>query len=265
MFQSWSSCDSQWRVSTGIELAAAFGLCFASDRADLPLVYDPRDVYSAETVGVQHNTGAAGNVPYPNDGGQRRVGSSVGNYTGTNPNVSMGAMQLSPADPAQWMRAREYYHQAKLSAYTTGTSPANKYSFAAVDMTAAYNNTWSRNAYSAGNTWAYNTANSSNRSYRVQKAVRQFLFIPRGTAAYVVVYDEVTSANANFVKKDLIHSINQPTISGNSYVIATTRLVTDRYDPGAWMGQWYNYIANVRAGAVMALRNISTTASCTVG
>ncbi len=221
---------------------------------NVPLVYDPNDVYNAEIVGAcgpanQACNGGSNpdyNDPMPNDGGQRRVGSAMGNYTGTVPSQSIGGLQASPSDIAQWNRAREYYHLGKLVAYSTGSN--NKYSFAAVDMTAAYNNLWSRNVYNSANTWVYNTANTSNRSFRVRKAVRQFLFIPRGTAAYVVVYDQIVSTNPSFTKKDLIHSINQPMLSGNSYSIARTETVTSKPFANLWPQQWSSYISDCPSG-----------------
>ncbi len=216
---------------------------------NLPLVYDPSDLYNAEITGTCGpsdlicNGGTNPDIldPMPNDGGQRRVGSSMGNYTGTVPSQSIGALQASPSDVAQWYRGHEYYHEAKLTAFAAGTR--NKYGFAAVDMTAAYNNLWSRNAYNPANTWIYNTANTSNRSYRVQKAVRQFTFIPRGTAAYVVIYDQIVSTNSSFVKKDLIHSVNQATLSGNSYVITRTETVTSKPYASFWPQEWGAYIS----------------------
>jgi hypothetical protein len=132
------------------------------------------------------------------------------------------------------MRAREYYHNGKLVAYANGAS--NKYTFAAADITAAYNNLYSRNAHTSS--WLFNQANTSNRTYRVQKAVRQVTFIPRGTAMYVVIYDQIISVNSGFIKKVLWHSINQPTINGNSYTIVRNELATGKpysdHNPEQW-------------------------------
>ncbi len=217
---------------------------------NVPLVYDANDDYNAETVGTIGPTSLSDtidtNEPMPNDGGQRRVGSGMGNYSGTQSSEALSAVQGSPSDIAQWVRGREYYHQGKLVAYAVGAG--NKYSFAAVDMTDAYNNLYSRVPYNSANTWVYNTANTSNRSFRVRKAVRQFLFIPRGTAAYVVLYDQLISTNSAFVKKNLIHSINQPSVSGNAYTISRTETVTSAPYPGLWPQTWAAQIADCPGG-----------------
>jgi len=194
------------------------------------LVYDPSDVYNSETLLIDNNDGSASQVVMPNDGGQRRVGSSISNLGG----ASLQGMTQSPPDPIQWNRAREFYHQGKLTTYANGSS--NKYTFAAVDMTAAYNNLYSRNAHTSS--WLFNQANTSNRTFRVQKAILQATFIPRGTAMYVVDYRQIISTNSTFVKKMLEHSINQPVISGNSYTITRNELVTSKPYPDHIPQQW---------------------------
>jgi len=198
-------------------------------------ITDPNDLYNDETyplcshslVSCNWPPGADLHLPFPNAGDERRVGSQLGNLG------NLGGPQYSPADPAQWMRGREYYHMGRLLSYAVNPG---KYAFAAIDMTSAYNNLYSRNSH----TGAFNTqeANSSNRSFRAQKVVRQFLFIPRGQAAYVVVYDQVIATSSTFVKKFLLHSINQPSISGNSYTITRSDLVTADSFVGAWLRQW---------------------------
>ncbi|HXI38631.1 MAG TPA: hypothetical protein VNH83_01570 [Bryobacteraceae bacterium] len=194
------------------------------------VVCDPADVYASETLPVDHNDGTETGVAMPNDCGQRRVGSAISNKGG----LSLNAITASPSDPAQRSRGREFYHMAKLIAYANGTG--NKYTYAAVDMTNAYNNQWSRRAHSSS--WLYNEANTSNRTFRVQKAVRQVTFIPRGTAMYVITYDQVTATNASFTKKVLWHSINQPAISANSYTITRADLVTSKPFVDHWPQQW---------------------------
>lgn len=198
---------------------------------NVPIVYDASDLYNSEADWpVQNNDGTTTNSVAPNDGGQMRDGSALSNRGG----LSMQAMTASPSDPAQWMRSREFYHRAKLVGYANGT--ANKYTFAAVDITAAYNNLYSRNPHTSS--WLFNQANTANRTYRVQKAVRQVTFIPRGTAMYVVTYDQVISTNASFTKKVLWHSTNLPVISGNSYTITRNELVTSHPYPDHIPQQW---------------------------
>jgi hypothetical protein len=198
---------------------------------NVPLVYDSSDLYNSEVMLIDHNDGSGTtNTPIPNDGGQRRVGSSLSNLGG----ASLNAITASPSDRAQWSRGREFYHQGKNVGFAVGTG--NAYTFVAADITAAYNNIWSHNAHAGS--WLFNQANTSNRTYRVQKAVRQVVFIPRGTAAYVITYDQIVSSNSGFAKKILWHFINAPTVSGNSYVAARTELVTSAPYPDHWPQQW---------------------------
>ncbi len=190
---------------------------------------------------VDRNDGSTTYVTMPNDGGQRRVGSSWGNFAGT-----ISATQNAPADQAQWVRGLPYYHTGKLVAFATGSG--NKYAFAAVDMTAAYNNLFSRNAHATQ--WDARQANTSNRSFRVQKAIEQLTFIPRGTATYLVTYHQLTNSpgNSAFVKKVLWHSINAPTISGNSYTISRTETVTSKPFVNFWPQAWASYITDCPSG-----------------
>jgi hypothetical protein len=180
------------------------------------LVKDPSDAYtdSAEKVTVNLHDGTASDVAMPNDGGQRRVGSGW--------NLGGGVAQLmqSPYDLAMWQRARELYHSCSQVGFAVNTG----YSYVAMDLTAAYNNTYSHTAHSGAN--IYDQANTTNRTYRVQQYVRHFVWIPRGTAAYVVVYDQVTSANSSFQKTWLLHSVEQPTISANHYTVTRNRTAT---------------------------------------
>jgi hypothetical protein len=198
-------------------------------------IYDPSDLYNDELyplcshslVSCSFPGGADLHLPFPNGGDERRVGSQLGNQG------QMGGPQFSPPDPAMWYRNREYYHMGRLLAYAV--SPG-KYAYAAIDTTAAYGDLFSRNAHTGA--FLPQQANSSNRSFRAQKTVRQFLWIPRGTAAYVVVYDQVISTNSSFTKKFLLHTINQPVISGNSFTVTRNDLVTADSFVGAWVRQF---------------------------
>ena len=196
------------------------------------LIEDSADDYPAETYYILHKNGSTTYENMPNDGGQRRVGSDF--------NVSNFSTPLqSPYDPAQWMRSREYYHQGRLVGYSIGTG--GKFAYAAVDITPAYNNTWSRKPYST----AYNTksAGTSNRSFRARKVVRHFLFIPRGASAYVVVYDQVISTNAAFTKKALLHFVNEPVVIGAAYTATRAELITAKPYPSFWPQAWAAQIA----------------------
>jgi len=178
------------------------------------LVNDPADVYSSETVAVYHNDGTNTNVPMPNDGGQRRVGS------GFNLASSLSQVMQSPYDLPMWQRAREIYHGCAQVGFTANAG----YSYVAMDLTSAYNNLYSLTAHSASS--VYDQANTTNRTYRVQSYVRHLIWIPRGPAAYVVVYDQVTSTNSAFPKTWVMHTIEQPTVSGNHFTVTRNRSAT---------------------------------------
>jgi hypothetical protein len=185
---------------------------------NVPLVIDGtansgNDYYASETVGVLRKDGTTSNVPMPNDGGQRRVGS--GWQTG-----NLSAAMQAPADVNEWRRDREEFHACT----NIGFAVSAGYSASFIDMTAAYNNTYSHNPHTSSS--IYDQANTTNRTYRVQNAVRGLVFIPRGTAAYVIIYDQLNSANPAMTKKWLLHSIEQPTISGNHVTINHNRTVS---------------------------------------
>jgi hypothetical protein len=107
--------------------------------------------------------------------------------------------------------------------------------YMAVDITRAYNDIYSTS-----------TPNANNRTQRVQKVVRHFVFIPRGTAAYVAVYDQVIEAAAlssAIPMKWLLHTINQPTLGtdggGNPMFTAlrTDNSCSIPY-PSLWPNSW---------------------------
>ena len=206
---------------------------------NVPLIYDPNDIYTAEgsVLGVGRNDSSLVNMPFPNDGGQRRVGSAISNKGG----AGMQTATQQPATVGMYKQNYEYYHMGDLIGYQVG--PSNSYTYAAIDITASFNNHWSAMPYNSGNLWAANTANSSNRSYRCQGCTRSFTFIPskngltgNGTAAYLVVYDDIIAANSSLMKKDVIHFINQPVISGNQFTWTRAELATSY--PFNFMTAW---------------------------
>ena len=207
------------------------------------LMYDVGDYYSAETWGINRSDGSTTNDPLHNDGGQRPVG-AIGAAPNSPYSTNMLGTQSSPADLSQWARSREYYNAGELLAYTVGTG--NAYTFVAIDVTRAYNNYYSHNAHTGS--WNAHEANSSNRSYRAQKAIRHFLFIPRGTAAYLAVYDQITTSTATFVKKWLIHSVNAPAISGNAFTITRADLATSSYSAALWPQEWASQLTHCPSG-----------------
>jgi hypothetical protein len=172
-------------------------------------ITDPADVYPT-TFLTYDNQGNTLYLAPPNDGGQRRAGTL---YNSKFPQFS------SPNNIGGWLQNWDYYHMGTMVAF----SPAASYTYTAVDITAAYNNKYSATA-----------PNATNRTYRVQKAIRHMLFIPRGTSAYVVIFDQVISTNASFVKRWILHSVNQPVVNGNSFQITRNELITSLPFPGLW-------------------------------
>jgi hypothetical protein len=181
-------------------------------------ITDPADYYPGTTFATYDEQGNYVELAPPNDGGQRRAGTL---YNQRFPQF------VSPNNIGDWMKQWDYYHMGKLVGYAATAG----YTYAAVDMTNAYNN-----KYSAS------TPNASNRTYRVQKAVRHLVFVPRGTSAYVIVYDQVNSTNASFVKKWLLHSVDQPTVNGNHYEIVRNETVTSLPYVGAWPDPFQNIL-----------------------
>jgi hypothetical protein len=70
----------------------------------------------------------------------------------------------------------------------------------------------------------------------VIKVIRVFVWIPRGTQAYVFVYDQVNTLDATFTKKVLEHFINQPTISADQFTVLRTENAASKGLPGSWPG-----------------------------
>ena len=203
-------------------------------------ITDPADVYPTTFTGYDEG-GNTIQLALPNDGGQRRAGTLYNEHF---PQFS------SPNNIGDWLRNWDYYHMGKMVAFANTPN----YTYTAVDITNAYNN-----KYSAS------TPNASNRTYRVQKAVRHLIMIPRGTSAYVIVYDQVTSTNASFVKRWLLHTVNKPTITGNRFEVVRNELVTSlpyvslwpypmrdilKYDVGAGASPQYQYDGKLYGWAV---------------
>ncbi len=127
----------------------------------------------------------------------------------------------------------DYYHMGTMLAL----APTASYTYTAVDITAAYNNKYSAT-----------TPNASNRTDRVQKVVRHLLFVPRGTAAYVIVFDQVISTNASFVKRWLLHTVNEPTVVGNRFEVIRNDLVTSLPFVDLWPDRFQNELTQHTVG-----------------
>jgi hypothetical protein len=185
-------------------------------------ITDPADYYPTTTFSASDPSGSGVQLPLPNDGGQRRMGSGINERF---------PQFVSPNVLGDWLQQWDYYHTGKMVALASTPT----YTYTAVDITAAYNN-----KFSAG------TPNATNRTNRAQKAVRHMLFIPRGTSAYVVIFDQVTSTNASFVKKWLLHTVNQPVINGSAFTVTRSELVNEL--PYNWTQRWQSQLKNCPNG-----------------
>lgn len=207
-------------------------------------IYDPSDRYTDETYNLENPDGTFTNYVMPNDGGQRRVGSRAGN------SIIATGQQQSPADVPQWLMGAEYYRMGRQTAYAVGSGGA--YTYVAADITRAYNNVFSNGVHTAAG--QARQANTSNRSDRAQKVVRHFLFVPFGTAALVFTFDQVTSTNASFVKKNLVHFVNSPAVTawdGNRayWTVTRSELVTAKPDNTNWMNPFAANITHCGGGS----------------
>ena len=119
--------------------------------------------------------------PIANDGGQRRIGSGWG-------------VEAAPLDRTEWEAKRDIYHTA-----TTGPLlDQDGLAVVAADITPAYTN-----AASGSGTF-------SARTRRVERFWRVFGYDRIDDV--VVVFDQVTSTNASFRKRWLLHTIDAPTL-----------------------------------------------------
>jgi hypothetical protein len=166
----------------------------------------------------------------PNDGGQRRV-SAVQNY-GANTDCTGGGQNaaiIAPVDYWHWLRSREWWKAGNLLAY----APGDEYTYVAIDMTRAYQ----RDSSSGGNAF--------DRTRRLQKGIRQFVFIPRGTAMYVATYDQAVTVDEDFTKRWMLHSINEPSIASNAFTILRTENANTKPSADLWPFGWMaGYLTN---------------------
>ncbi len=207
---------------------------------NVPVLVDPADSFSAQLWEVINSTNSTGNPTCQavgNDGGQRRVGTAWQSYysgsscTGKTSNVWLN----SPPSTAVYRQSYEYYNTANPLAYVPLSATSGAYMYMAVDITRAYNDVYS-----------ISSPNANNRTQRAQKVVRHFIFIPRGTAAYVAIYDQVIEAptlGSAIPMKWLIHTINQPALGtdGGGNPMFTTLRTDDSCSipyPSLWPNSW---------------------------
>lgn len=145
-------------------------------------VTDPDDTVPART--------RKGTRAIANDGGQRRIGSGWG-------------VEPAPLDLEEWQRKREIYHTGQITQYRDDQG----ISLVSADVTPAYTN-----AYSGKGTF-------SHRTRRVERALRTFGY--DRVDDVIVVFDRVTATKATFRKRWLLHTIERPSISGQTFAAST--------------------------------------------
>jgi hypothetical protein len=137
--------------------------------------------------------------PIANDGGQRRIGSGWG-------------VEPAPLDLTEWKLKRDTYNTGRIDRLID----RNGVTVAVADITPAYTNKLSgEKTFSA-------------RTRRVERAWRVFGYDRIDDV--VVVYDDVEASDAAFVKRWLLHTVEQPEVGGNRFV------VTIPAEPGAGRG-----------------------------
>nr|WP_305908362.1 heparinase II/III family protein [Methylomarinum sp. Ch1-1]MDP4521187.1 heparinase II/III family protein [Methylomarinum sp. Ch1-1] len=125
--------------------------------------------------------------PIANDGGQRRIGSGWG-------------VEPAPMDLNEWLNKKDLYHSGKIEKYYADEN----FVIAIADLTPAYTNQKSGSgAFSA-------------RSRRVEDYWRTFIYDKK--LDIVIIHDDITSTDKNFVKRSIFHTINQPQQENNKIV-----------------------------------------------
>ena len=181
-------------IYKGGELAIDSGLYGPSYGSDHHLNYDYQTVaHNSVTVSDPNDTVAAPGKdaprPIANDGGQRRVGSGWG-------------VEAAPLDRAEWEAKRDIYHTAEMGRLLD----ADGLAVAAADITPAYTNAESGNG------------TFSARTRRVERFWRIFGYDRIDDV--IVVFDQVTSSDASFRKRWLLHTIDAPSIAANEFRVA---------------------------------------------
>ncbi|NOQ15588.1 MAG: DUF4962 domain-containing protein [Methyloprofundus sp.] len=124
-----------------------------------------------------------------NDGGQRRIGSGWG--------------KSAPMDLTDWLNKKDTYQAGKITKYYAD----GDFVIAIADLTAAYTN-----KKSGSDTFR-------DRTRRVERYWRTFVY--DRTNDIILIFDNITAANANFTKRSIFHTINQPYLHNNKVVAQT--------------------------------------------
>jgi len=144
-------------------------------------VTDPEDTASAPPLKKNDSP-----RPIANDGGQRRIGSGWG-------------LGQAPVDLAEWRASREIYHTGKIERSVI----RDDLLVIAADVTPAYTNRYS------------GPGEFSHRTRRVERFWRTFIY--DRVDDVIIVFDQVTAARADFLKRWLLHSQNVPLIKGKRF------------------------------------------------
>ena len=142
-------------------------------------VTDPEDTVSAP--------GKKEDRPIANDGGQRRIGSGWG-------------VESAPLDLKEWQSKHNIYHTGRIEKIFE----QDGITIAIADITPAYTNS------------ASGKSTFSHRTRRVEKFWRIFAYDRIDDV--VIVFDQVRATQANFRKRWLLHTIEQPRITEHGFV-----------------------------------------------
>lgn len=174
------------------------------------LVHDPADSFTMP-----------GGRPLANDGGQRRLDGMFGVPA---PSIYDEPLALAheawtaaggagplprPSSTSTlqlWKNQADTFLMGQITAFTT----RKEFGYVSADLTRAYSN-------------AQSGSNPIHRTRRVRQWNRSLLF---AGYKYVVLFDQVSSYNAAFQKRWLLHSINEPAISGRDITVLRNELVT---------------------------------------
>ncbi len=193
------------------------------------LFTDSADVYASYTVPVcdfalsndcKTGGGTYTDAAFPNDGGQRRTGGFQGSkISGVGDiNVNLNA----PLDYSRWKSKSEYWKYGNIVA-SINRMPF--YAMVTSDLTRSMRRDSIDLAVASHASLPFSN-NPWDRKTRAQAHYRTMFFIPRGTAAWMVVIDRAVSMSASQAKKNLIHTVNLPSVSGNTFTANRTELVT---------------------------------------
>lgn len=144
---------------------------------------------------------------YPNDGGQRRIGSGWG-------------VDAAPLDVAQWQERSETYHTGRIAAHLDDDDLV----VAVADVGAAYTN---RNS---------GRGSFADRTRRVERMWRVLGYDRINDA--VVVFDDVVASRAGFAKRWLLHAVEPPLVRGDRFDL----FIPGDTRPGRRGGSLHGYV-----------------------